>query len=103
MATEAAMSFHCKARIVLQQCLSARIMVQPAADTQEAKYVEVFAYLTTFEGVVGVMTPPPHTHTHTQDCCGGHRHSVRPFLHTFILFFNNFEPLCGIISIMHKN
>lgn len=31
-----------KARIVLQQCLSARLQVQPATEDTEAKYVEVY-------------------------------------------------------------
>ena len=30
-----------KARVVLQQCLSARLMVQPASDSEEAQYVKV--------------------------------------------------------------
>ena len=31
----------CKARFVLQQCLSAKLMVQPASVDTDAKYVEV--------------------------------------------------------------
>ena len=30
-----------KARVVLQQCLSARLMVKPASETEEAEYVTV--------------------------------------------------------------
>ena len=30
------------ARLVLQQCLSARLQVQPASETQPAQFVEVF-------------------------------------------------------------
>ena len=32
---------NCKARVVLQQCLSAKLMVQPASEETDAKYVEV--------------------------------------------------------------
>ena len=32
---------NCKGRVVLQQCQSAKLMVQPANEESEAKYVEV--------------------------------------------------------------
>lgn len=34
-----------KARVVLQQCLSAKLQIQPASDEQEAEYVEIGIYL----------------------------------------------------------
>lgn len=30
-----------KSRVILQQCLSAKLMVQPKTDTQDEEYVEV--------------------------------------------------------------